>query len=77
MTLLSAYTDCSGLFSAQQGEEPASGPAQPAPPPTARQEPKSTVDEEEELLYGDISSLLDMARKERCGVAAGGSGVFH
>lgn len=35
------------------------------------------MDEEEELLYGDISSLLDMARKERCGVAAGGSGVFH
>ena len=76
VTLLSAYTDYSGLFSTQQGEEPATSSAQPAPPSTVKQEPKSTVDEEEELLYGDISSLLGTARKERWGLAAGGCRVL-
>lgn len=56
VTLLSAYIDTSGLFVTEQ--QGASDPTHAATPTTVRQKQRLSVDEEDELLYGDLSTVL-------------------
>ncbi len=65
VTLLSAYMDTSGLFATEQWVEPhlMSGPTHLTTPTAVKQEPRTSVDEEDELLYGDLSAVLK--REER------------
>ena len=62
VTLISAYTDVGGFFSTDRGKgSPGMRHAHKATPTGMKREMKSSVDEEEELLYGDLSEVL---RKE-------------
>lgn len=68
VTLISTYTDTSGLFTSEVGavKEEADGraPTLAAPPPKVKREIKSSIDEEEELLYGDIAALTAAVKQE-------------
>ena len=67
MTLLSSYTDMSGLFTLEpedeededdiEGEAP--GLEEQFPPSTEWPRTKTEAEEEDELLYGDIESLTN------------------
>ena len=70
MTLLSSYTDKSGLFTLEVGEEDdgddnegeVPGPDHSKelfPPSTEWPQTKMEVEEEDELLYGDIDALTN------------------
>lgn len=68
VTLISTYTDTSGLFTSEVGavkeEADRRVPTLAAPPPKVKREIKSSIDEEEELLYGDIAALTAAVKQE-------------
>ena len=66
MTLLSSYTDKSGLFSCEPEEEDdddnegeVSSPNEQFPPSTEWSQTRTAAEEEDELLYGDIDALTN------------------
>ena len=64
VTLISTYTDTSGLFTSEVGGVEGEIPTKSAPPPKVKKEPRSSIDEEEELLYGDITALTTAVKRE-------------
>ena len=80
MTLLSSYTDKSGLFTLEVGEEDdgddnegeVPGPDHSKelfPPSTEWPQTKMEVEEEDELLYGDIDALTNREKwVQRCDI---------
>ena len=68
VTLISTYTDTSGLFTTEVGVVKEEGnvrtPTHTAPPSKVKREMKSSIDEEEELLYGDIAALTAAVKQE-------------
>lgn len=64
MTLISTYTDTSGFFTLEVGGAEGETPTHSAPTPKVKKEPRSSIDEEEELLYGDITALTAAVKQE-------------
>ena len=62
VNLISTYTDCSGLFCSRGGAETKDQPKKATPPPLVS---KTLADEEEELLYGNLSQLVESVKKIR------------
>ena len=62
VNLISTYTDCSGLFCSRSGTETKDRAKKATPPPLVS---KTLADEEEELLYGNLSRLVESVKKKQ------------
>ena len=62
VNLISTYTDYSGLFCSRSGDEMKDQAKKATPPPLVS---KTLADEEEELLYGNLSRLVESVKKNQ------------